>query len=146
MHDAVSILDRTDHEQVRDEQKQLEKKAVSREVFSRDYPSKRQEVRTSRIAAKKEPKRSKATDGKVVVPSTIPQASIRHLTPPGAHVWVGRTKENWNGHMAPRARISAPWKDFATGEKGALHDVLRRLWQQYAELQGKALDQVVKFE
>ena len=147
LDEAVEILDKSDHSQVKDEQIKMHSRAETRSVFSKDYRAKKIAVRDLAGPPAKKPKKgAKVPETRVIVPSKIPQAGVRHLTPPGGHIWVGHTKENWNGHLPPRKRISAPWRDFETGEQGSLKDILNRLWLQYAELQGVDVDSLVKFD
>lgn len=146
LDEAVEILDRSDHEKVKQEQTSVKSRSKERESFAAEYVrKKRQVVAAAKKESNQKKKKMRLTEERVLVPSVIPQATVKHLAPPGASVWVGHTHETWNGHMRPRRRISAPWRDFADGEQGALRDVLRRLWGQYCEIEGEDFDELVKF-
>ena len=59
--------------------------------------------------------------------------AARHL-PPGASIWRGNKRGNWNGHFAPFPRVSAAWSRFGNNSRLALENVLQTLWRQFFEL------------
>ena len=147
LDEALEILEKTDQKKVEAEKKHIKVESQERHQYSQEYKEKMQEVRATkgRSSASGGPKAAKrmrtSVRQKVRIPSVIPQGSVKDYCPPGAHIWVGNTKETWNGHMPPRKRISASWSQFRDGEQGALRNVLQRLWAQYAELQGLPVEE-----
>ena len=70
--------------------------------------------------------------------SEIPQEHAKKFVPPSAHIWKANLRGEWAGHYKPYKRVSAKWADW--GEQKALVKVLRMLWNQYNEHNGKPLD------
>ena len=104
-----------------------------REAFSVDY--KRQRAT--------HPKGGKKGAGKGLpryppLPSTIPQERARQFVPPGGHIWRGLQTSHWGGHLPPYSRCSARWKEY--GEEEAMRVILRTLWRQWCEKEGKSID------
>ena len=82
---------------------------------------------------------------KVIVPKDIDQAQLSAYKPAGSYIWEATNREAWCGHMPPRKRISAAFKDFDDKEVGAGYNVLQRLWNQKAELEGCEVSLLVTF-
>lgn len=82
------------------------------------------------------PKRRKKDERKYPsLPSTIPQSEAKQWLPPGAYIWRGLQRREWAAHLKPYPRVSCRWAEFT--EEGALREILRRVWRQYLEMQGK---------
>ena len=70
------------------------------------------------------------------MPPHIPQPEAKRYIPPGAHIWVGYTREAWCGHLKPFKRVSAAFGS-SGGSQGALREVLRMLWSDYLFSRGE---------
>ena len=67
--------------------------------------------------------------------ATIEQSTAKFFLPPNTSVWRGLTRGEWCGHAPPFKRIFERWSD--STERNAMIRVIKRLWQQYAELNQK---------
>lgn len=143
--EVMEVFDRPDRAAIQQEQKKVAELGKERESFRASYRKKAECVR--KAAAKAAPKKrtrnkagvaSSASSAQPVrVPDifTIAQADAATFLPPGASVWRGVQRRNWNGHMPPFPRTSSSWMR-AGGEKAALRQVLRTVWGQHCDLQG----------
>lgn len=137
--DAIQVLDRTDYQVIHDAQAKVKVEASARVDFVRAYRERRERVRD--VLAKAQPKekasrkrRRGSEPAAPAYPSTISQATAKAFVPPGAHIWRGVSRCDWNGHLEPFRRVRAAWSRH--GEEGAMVEVLKMLWQQHCEKEG----------
>lgn len=127
--EAAEVMDKQDLEQLTSEQKLARSERAEAEAFSKDFVDSRQ-----RVAATQQKKQM--SQSRRPLPNRIEQHEARRCTPPGASIWRGMTgRETWNGHMPPRKRIFMTLAEM--GDDGAMRNILKRLWLQYLELNGK---------
>lgn len=72
------------------------------------------------------------------LPAHITQQTAKTYLPKGATIWRGNKDLRWSGHLWPRRRISCGYSD-AIGEERAMRNVIARLWQQRAEIDGTSV-------
>lgn len=72
------------------------------------------------------------------LPAHISQQTAKTYLPKGATIWRGNKDLRWSGHLYPRRRISCGYIG-AIGEERAMRNVIARLWQQRAEIDGTTI-------
>lgn len=82
---------------------------------------------------------------KAPLPVVIPQSRAKHFLPQGASIWRANVHRRWMGQMARRRRISCRFDD-GLDEGEALRDVLKRLWEQKAEIEGKPVGEIFPWD
>jgi len=125
--EAAEVMDKQDLEHLTTEQKAAQASKAQAQDFSSDFVNSRQRLAAAqpRVMAPRQ----------TPLPERIEQHEARIYVPPGASIWRGITgRETWNGHMPPRKRIFMSLAEM--GDRGAMLDVLKRLWKQYMELNG----------
>lgn len=142
--EVMEVFERPDRASIEQERKKLKEKSSESEAFKAAYREKAERVRSvvEQHAAKERKKRktaaaSSSSSRPVRAPDefTIAQVDAKSLLPPGASVWRGVARNNWNAHLKPYARTSASWLR-SGGEAAALKVVLRTVWSQYLEVEG----------
>ncbi len=69
-----------------------------------------------------------------VPPGELSQAQLRHLVPPGGHIWRSNVAGAWHGHYAPFPRRSFAWNMYGHRESALM--VLRYLWTNHLTSNG----------
>jgi hypothetical protein len=144
LDDAVALLERCDWDSVYTEQRTLKHTAQERKVFLDEYTERKKSIRAAALKGKGKGK-GKGVVAVKVIPSNIPQASLKRYLPPGASIWVAHKKSRWEGHLPPRKRCGSAFKDYEN-EAAAAKNTLKMLWQQYAELSAIPLTELVEFK
>lgn len=79
------------------------------------------------------------------LPGHIPQAKAKKFLPAGASAWRANVQKRWMGHMQGRRRVSSAF-DSVEDERRALVDVLRVLWRQKSELEGRPIAEICPWD
>jgi hypothetical protein len=123
--EAVNCMDRMDHEKLVQEQEAVLKAQEARDDFALAYTREREAM------PHRDTKRYPSQ-----LPEVIPQSEAKRYAPQDTGIWRDNTKFRWRGHCLPYVRISEPW--LVEGEPVALRALLRRLWRQANEKNGRA--------
>ena len=113
MDAAIEVVDPQDQQSYVDEQKHAVAQVEHMEEFVLELAEKRKEV-----DQQKKPRRDAGGGRGPGLPRDIDQREARRWIPPGSHIWVSRTRNEWWGHMAPYKRITEKWH--LTGEDQAV--------------------------
>lgn len=70
----------------------------------------------------------------------ISHSAAKELAPPGALLWRALSTGAWNGILPPFSEHSRSWRKYS--ERGALIEVLRLLWAEFADLKGLQLHEL----
>lgn len=135
--EAAQVLERSDMDLVVAEQREVARCRNAEASFVQAYRQRRFDAAaraTTRPGKGGRRAQGKAKTAPAALPSSFDQRAVRQFCPPGAHIWKGVTKQNWNGHMENRRRVSANWHD--GDEQQAIRTVLRKLWLQYVDIRG----------
>lgn len=73
-------------------------------------------------------------------PGHIPHATAKEWAPPGACVWRILTPGAWAGRLPPFGEHSRSWRKYS--EEGALRELLRVLWSEWADQHGLEVSEV----
>ena len=89
-------------------------------------------------------KKRKAGDDKKEKTLEIPdgnltQEEVKHLCPPGGHIWRGNDPGSWNGHVAPFKRCMFSWHLYGHRESALL--CLRDMWAKHLTRQVVPLEE-----
>lgn len=130
--DAAELLNRDDSQRLAQEAKSARSSRDAGAEFSKQYSAFHERVRPAakpraRPSGKKQPR----------LPASISHSEAKKHIPPGTSIWRGLTRGEWCGQCPPRKRIQCSW--FLKGERGAMEDIIRRLWLQHLELRGRPL-------
>lgn len=134
---AVEVMDYYDHQVISDEQKAVVSRSVERKEYAQSYKARRQSVGGSKAKGKQSSASTcrRGAPSTMPPPSTIPQAEAKRYIPQTASIWRGVQRGQWCGHQPPYQRCSASWQKH--GEAEAMLIVVRKLWSQALELDGK---------
>lgn len=146
LDEALDVLEESDKRVALEEQRSVPSKVEAHKSFKRSYFAKAKVVRQS--AAKAEGRPRKRAKKKQLFRETfedsfdISQKDAKKFLPPEhASVWRSVTgRQGWNGHFRGLARISCAFGDGATSCRGALANVLVRLWDAYLTKNGLEWD------
>lgn len=111
--------------------------------FKQRLSAKKQEMR-SRPGGKPPKKRARTEKAaqmlKLPKQESITQASVKVLTPPGAHIWVARREGQWCGRLPPFRSHSRAWAKH--GQRGACIAVLQALWLDHCDMHSTPIQDV----
>lgn len=140
MDECLEVMDPRDVQKVHHDQEDAVTHQRSHALFSSDF---RQKVVTIRAKAAGPKPKAKAKGKAVAAPlrphvaAEISHASAKTMLPKGCSIWRGLTKHTWNAHVPPRPRISEAWDG---NQEASLTRILKRIWAQHLELEGKSWD------
>lgn len=150
---ALGVLDPDDHKKALKDNKEKEKEKEVRRGFVHEYHRKKTECENKKKSTaagsggdggKKGGDGGKAPKGKEpVMPSTIPQKEAKKYLPPGTYIWRAVVRCEWCGHCAPYKRCSHSWLVY--GEYGSMIMTIKKLWDQYCELNATDFMEVCPF-
>ena len=130
---CLEVLEADDHKVIADMKKKATTgKAVYDEIVQEVKQRRQRLLELAGEAGAAGKRRGRAAAKKLA--ATIEHATAKQFVPFGASVWRGLIRGEWCGHYPPFKRISAPWAFY--GERGAMFDVLRGLWQQHCAYKG----------
>lgn len=120
--EAIEVLDRDDHEKLKDEKTATKACIAEKADFAAHFKEKRQAVRerkalqaaTAATSSRNAARARKSAPKAVASPprrwtSQTTHAEAKTMLPPGSSIWRGLTKRCWCGHAPPARRVSAPW-------------------------------------
>ena len=136
MDECLEVLDMQDARKVHQEQADSVTTLKEMKVFENDFEKFRRKLQddlNAQTAKGKGKGRPPALPKPKPLPNLISQQQARLYIPPGSHIWRGRVKRMWHGHVPPRRRISEPW---GQNERVALVRIYLRMWRQHCVLRG----------
>ena len=111
--EAIQVLDKYDHEKLRDARKSAENNNFEHMEFCGSFSAKAKAVRGAIKGKKSAPKFKKK-----VLPHHVDQKTAAACMPPGASLWRDLKRGGWCSHLPPRKRIS---ESFAKHGEQQLH-------------------------
>ena len=127
---AIEVVDYHDIGMYKESIKDAATKDFCIEQLKLEYAQKRAEVEDM-LPKKKKPKSGAAA----CVAHLMSQEEAKVYAPPGASVWLSRTRAEWWGHLAPWRRVVATYQEGE--EEHAIKECLQKLWLQ--DLEGRGL-------
>ena len=144
LEEAHEFLDQDDVKAMRTDQEEKRNLGMEQKEFRRRAVARRKtlklKVADGKVKPAKKAKTSAVPAPRRLVPKeeTIKQATAETLAPPGAYIWVSRRGGSWNGKLPPFGSHSCAWSEH--GERGSLIEVLKCVWEDYADLRCMSLE------
>lgn len=130
---VVSVLDKTDHKQLEDEQRSAGAALAGKDAFQACLHERMAELRLAQPAPGK---KRRGANSRMKLAFVLKHSDVSKFAPPGAWVWRSLTRNlGWNGHLPPFQHVSAAHAKY--GEHEAPKVVLRRLWECDLTTQGQ---------
>lgn len=142
MEEAADFLDRDDCKLLKREGETVKSRSAELQEYRAAVLAKRQKI-SGGAGSRSGARGAKGPPGpKLRVPAKgiIPHEEAKSLAPPGSFVWRALTEGAWCGRLPPNGERSRSWRRH--GERGACLQILRLLWQQWADSQGLPLSEV----
>ena len=129
--EAAQVMDKADVKLLKQAQEKESDNRDEHADFASDFRDSMARHRAAQPAARSDRGRRQPIRD---IPDRISQDEAKAMAPPGCYIWRGLRTQTWNGHCAPRRRISSSLLEMSDSQ--AMLNVLQRLWQQYLEFNG----------
>ena len=129
MDEAVEVLEQTDIEGIKNEQRSCAQQILEQRGFQREYIEHKRRIAAPKAKGKAGGKGGKA--GVKTIPHHCDQLQAKAFLPcRDAHIWKGNNKGEWNAHLPPHKRVYEPHIRHGSSEL-ALKACLKTVWAQY---------------
>lgn len=137
VEDAMNVLDRFDLEKFKHTPKHAKSEQAARVAFRDSFQQKARSITEASSKRSKAKAKAKAM-ARRPMRLHCGQPTAKLLVPEGTSIWRDVTRGGWCAHCAPNTRISEACAKHGSSD-AALKAVLRRLWVQFLDLQGRSL-------